>query len=256
MHVWALLQAGLGMLLIFGELVTAIGDIATITSFTQEPYLMGITVQAAMPGVFGDPHLKTWKGQTFDYHGECDLVLAQGKQFGQGIGLDIHIRTTIRNDWSYVSAAALRIGEDILEVHSFGKYYLNGVEGAPIPKEFGGYPFSHKQQKKRPDRFIVYTDYGKVEVRVFKDFVSVGITSPTVEGFGDVVGLMGSFGKGEWLLRDGETITDDPVVFGNEWQVQTDHEHQLFLQDGPVVYPDPCRLPLTTSSDHRRLEEE
>ena len=182
------------------------------------------------------------------------MVLASSKKFAHGLGLDIHLRTTIRDDWSYISAAALRIGDDILEVQSFGKYYLNGVEGAPMPKDFAGFHISHKQQKRRPDRFIVYTNYGKIEIRVFKDFVSVNIAKPTEEGFGDVVGMMGTFQTGTWLLRDGDSTTTDANKFGNEWQVQ-DHEHQLFIQEGSVKWPQACILPDPTKASRRRLAE-
>jgi hypothetical protein len=44
-------------------------------------------------GAQGDPHFKTWRGQHFDFHGECDLVLLHSSEFGSGLGLDIHIRT-------------------------------------------------------------------------------------------------------------------------------------------------------------------
>jgi hypothetical protein len=35
-------------------------------------------------GAQGDPHFKTWQGQHFDFHGECDLVLLQSKEFESG----------------------------------------------------------------------------------------------------------------------------------------------------------------------------
>jgi hypothetical protein len=44
-------------------------------------------------GANGDPHFKTWRGQHFDYHCECDLVLLRSSDFGSGSGLDVHIRT-------------------------------------------------------------------------------------------------------------------------------------------------------------------
>ena len=182
-------------------------------------------------------------------------MLVSSENFANGLGLDIHLRTTIRDDWSYISAAALRIGTDILEVHSYGKYYLNGEENAPLPKTFAGFQFSRRVQKRRPDRFIIFTDQGMMEIRVFHDFVSVHIQDPTAEGFGDSVGLMGGFGTGAWLLRDGETMTRDPNAFGSEWQVRDD-ENQLFVEDGPVKYPEACRLPVAvTEEGRRRLEE-
>lgn len=199
----------------------------------------------------GDPHFKTWTGQRYDYHGECDLVLVSSSSFGNKLGLDIHIRTTIRDDWSFISAAALRIGQDILEVHSYGKYYLNGLENAPIPEQFAGFHFSLKNEKRRPDRFIVRTNHGKIEIRVYGDIVSVHIDKPTVEGFGDSIGLMGAFGSGAWLLRDGVTATEDANKFGSEWQVHAD-ESKLFLQDGPVTHPQLCRLPGEVAKEGRR----
>ena len=48
---------------------------------------------------------------------------------GQGNNLDLHIRTTIRYDYSYIESAAIQIGNDVLEVSSFGSYALNGVKG-------------------------------------------------------------------------------------------------------------------------------
>lgn len=182
------------------------------------------------------------------------MVLASSNNFAKGQGLDIHLRTTIRDNWSFISGAALRIGEDILEVHSFGKYYLNGVEDAPLPPKFGGLPISHKVQKRRPDHFTIYTNPGKVQIRVFHDFVSVNIQDPSPESFGDTVGLMGDFKTGAWLMRDGETMATNPNEFGAEWQVQ-ENESQLFVEEGSVKPPETCRLPDPSKEERRRLEE-
>ena len=48
------------------------------------------------PEMEGDPHVKTWGGRWFDYHGECDLVLLHVPSFHNGKDLNIHVRTTIR----------------------------------------------------------------------------------------------------------------------------------------------------------------
>ena len=219
-----------------------------------------ITVMAVDPGAFGDPHLKTWHGQRFDFHGECDLILVQNHKFDHESGLDLHIRTTIRKEFSFVSAVALRIGENILEVHSFGEYYWNGVQGAELPNEMSGYPLSHKalKVKRSKDRrhiFQVDTGHGAVRFTVFKAYVGAYVANPTKEGFGDSVGLMGNFSSGQWLLRDGETVATDPIAFGNEWQVR-DYEHQLFVDDGPIRFPKSCRLPPSVSHvKRRRLQE-
>ena len=207
-------------------------------------------------GGFGDPHLKTWSGQTYDYHGECDLILCSSDGFANGQGLDIHIRTTIRKNWSFISAAAVRIGNSILEVHSFGKYYVDGVEAAPLNQDFGGFRIAREVGKEgHAHQFHISTDEGKIEVRVFKDFIGVFIRNAKATGFGESVGLMGNYYSSAWLLRDGETMATDPNIFGGEWQVQ-DHEHQLFVEPSTVAYPDKCRLPdVSAQKARRRLEE-
>jgi hypothetical protein len=68
----------------------------------------------------------------FDFHGERDLVLLHSSYFEDGLGLEVHIRTQMRREFSYISSTALRIGADILEVGGKGLYFLNGVAGANI----------------------------------------------------------------------------------------------------------------------------
>lgn len=59
-------------------------------------------------------------------------MLTRSKSFGFGSGLDVHIRTTrVDNnskdlDYSYISAAAVKIGDDILEVNEDGDLIING----------------------------------------------------------------------------------------------------------------------------------
>jgi cysteine-rich repeat protein len=125
-------------------------------------------------GVEGDPHFKTWRGHRFDFHGECDLVLIRSSEFGSGLGLDVHIRTKLRRDMSYISGATIRIGTAILEVESQGIYYLNGVAGAELPSEFSGFAFSHTQPTDKQHAFEVYLgDRERIKVKTYKDFVSV-----------------------------------------------------------------------------------
>ena len=60
--------------------------------------------------------VNTWVGEAFDYHGQCDLVLVKDPDFADGLGLDIQIRTKLIRFWSYIKQAAIRIGDDILEI--------------------------------------------------------------------------------------------------------------------------------------------
>ena len=68
------------------------------------------------PGTGGDPHITTWINEHFEYHGQCDLVLAKDPEFADGLGLEIHIRTKLVRFWSYIKTVAIKIGNDILEV--------------------------------------------------------------------------------------------------------------------------------------------
>lgn len=43
-------------------------------------------------------------------------MLFQNRGFVSGLGLEIHVRTKINTWWSFIETAAIRIGNDILEV--------------------------------------------------------------------------------------------------------------------------------------------
>jgi hypothetical protein len=78
------------------------------------------------------------------------------QDFESALGLDVHIRTKLRRDMSYIFSAVIRIGKDLLEVESQGVYWLNGVLNADLPKEFSGFPFSYTQPTYRQHVFEVY----------------------------------------------------------------------------------------------------
>jgi hypothetical protein len=208
-------------------------------------------------GCNGDPHFKTWRGHHFDFHGECDLVLLHSSDFGAGLGLDVHIRTKLRRDMSYISAAVLRMGTDVLEVESQGVYYLNGVAGAELPDEFSGFAFLHTQPTNKQHVFEVYMGgRERVKLKTYKDFVSVLIEQGQSKNFGDCVGLMGDFGNGRMLARDGNTVLDDPNAFGQEWQV-LDTEPTFFQTLRLPRHPTGCKMPppKQASQLRRRLLE-
>jgi cysteine-rich repeat protein len=208
-------------------------------------------------GCNGDPHFKTWRGKHYDFHGECDLVLLHSPKFGAGLGLDIHIRTKLRRDMSYISAAVLRMGTDTLEVESQGVYYLNGVLGAELPEEFSGFAFSHTQPTDKQHVFeINLGGRERLKVKTYKDFVSVLIDQAQSKHFGDSVGLMGDFRKGHMIARDGKTILDDPNAFGQEWQV-LESETTLFQTLRLPQHPMECTMPppMQASQLRRRLLE-
>jgi hypothetical protein len=164
--------------------------------------------------------------------------------FQQGLGLSVHVHTTIRYDYSYISryvhfeqmerkswhhalilppgftrSAALKIGEDVLQVNSWGDYSLNGVSSAFMPKRLASFELIRTQPSAVKSVFEV--DLGEiesVEICTFKDIVSVEIHHAEESGFNGSVGLTGQYGTGRMLARDGVTIIEDPIMFGQEWQ--------------------------------------
>jgi hypothetical protein len=138
----------------------------------------------------GDPHFKSWRGQHYDFRGECDLVLLHNAEFESGVGLDVHIRTKLRRDMSYISSAVLRIGKDVLEVESQGVYWLNGALNADLPAEFSGFAFSHTQPTDKQHVFEVHLGgRERIKLKTYKDFVSVLIEQGKSEHFLQSVGL-------------------------------------------------------------------
>jgi cysteine-rich repeat protein len=206
---------------------------------------------------YGDPHFKTWSGKHYDFHGVCDLVFLQSKEFESGLDLDVHIRTHKRLDMSYISNAALRIGTDVLEVESKGVYHLNGVAGADLPIEFGGFQFLHTQPTDKQHVFEIHLGgRERIKLKTYKDFVSVSVEQGENKHFAKSVGLMGDFAMGRMFARDGETVLDDEDAFGQEWQV-LDTEDSLFQSLRLPQHPLECDMPtpVQASQLRRRLSE-
>jgi len=211
-------------------------------------------------GGYGDPHLKTWRGRVYDFHGECDLLLTKSRSFGKGLGFEAQIRTTIRDDWSFISSIAVKIGQDVFEVQSGGVHLLNGVEDANLKAStLGGYEVKKHGGKKdngtvKARYLINMREQGVLEVKVYNEFVSVLIRQVLAEDFQDSVGLMGTFEQGELVGRDLSTVFEDVNEFGFEWQVR-DTDSMLFQESRFPQFPAKCTMPAIPSSDHRRLSE-
>ena len=204
----------------------------------------------------GDPHIKTWNGTWYDFHGECDLVFVHAPQ----LDLDLHVRTKIRYDYSYITHAAVRLGDDILEVAGWGDYLLNSVGHADLPATMnnGLYTVTYSKISDKEHVFeIAITDTVSLTLHTFKDWVGVKMSGRSVELFGESVGLMGAFDSGAWLDRDGKTVLEDPNTFGQAWQVQQE-EPKLFVATRAPQHPtEACILPsektASASAGRRRL---
>lgn len=223
------------------------GAITSLT-FTEECTKPG--------GGGGDPHLQLWGREKYSFHGECDLVMVHSEQF-HNKGLDLHIRTTIQDYFSYIERAALRVGSNILEVQN-GSVLLDGVEhvSKDLPLVFGDdenkYTLSEVDLgKKNCNVYQLDLVESSVVFKFYKQFLTISIDGHAVD-FGDSVGLLGDYGSGEKIGRRGQVIRDN-IEFGFEWQVAAD-EPVLFQQArSPQMPYEKCRMPTIARPERRRL---
>lgn len=191
----------------------------------------------------GDPHFKTFSGQKYDFHGECDLVLVKNPDFNNGQGLNIHIRTTRRGFMSYIERAIIQIGEDSLELSNHQSEWLhNGVSFSGDTK-LGG--------------FDVWRFKSALSVRLNNDikakidFITRRNGTPYVRldaGGSDIfkgtLGMIGDWKSGNMVGRDGLTLIEDPIPFAREWQVRP--AERIFQVSRAPQYPDQCLMPERT----------
>ena len=213
---------------------------------------------------------------SFDYHGECDLVMLSSPTFASGSGLSVHIRTT-RVDgrvlsYSYISGAAVGIGNNILEVQQDGTLFVNGkryvavhtgdtnVSNVFLPGEFATYPLTKNMigKKKKITQYVLNltdTNFDGVEDKpkdldaMIKPMTITIHANPRTHmlfvkidcNIEDGIGLLGNPLSGNRLLgRDGVTdMSKDWKIYGEEWQVR-DTEHKLFQELRAPQYPDSC----------------
>jgi len=221
------------------------------------------------PGTGGDPHFKTWHNEHYQYHGQCDLVLAKDATFADELGLDIHIRTKLVRHWSYIKTAAIRIGNDILEIEGSGKgedkevHYWMNYEYQGDLTEFAGFPVTIKADGTKLHKNRIEIDLSskypgqKIVLSTFKEFVKVDFVSPTAETFGNTVGMLGDYKTGKTLARDGSTVLDDFTDLGREWQVLP-FDKKLFRESSAPQFRDLCIEPEDPRGDRarrRRLDE-
>ena len=181
-----------------------------------------------------------------------------------GIDLDIHIRTKMVRYWSYIKTAAIRIGGDILEVEGSipgedglakRHYYINFEYRGELDT-LGGFPvvINPRNNVYTIDLDSAYAGV-KIEIKTFKEFVSVKIIGATNESFGNAVGIIGDFNTGKTLARDGSTVLDDFNDLGLEWQVLPS-DGKLFHEVAQPQFPELCYLPEDPRGERiRRLAE-
>jgi len=216
-------------------------------------------------GGFGDPHFLTWSGDRYEYHGVCDLVLLSNPNFAKSAGMSIHLRTKKTKQWSYISTAVLKMGDETLEVHADNSkkidetYFINGVQGGTENNSILGFPVTIRDNTSVQREFVVSLSGNEEEdvimIKTFRDMVRVDIHRASETNFANSLGLMGSFDlNGEKVGRDNEVTFDDINSYGQEWQVLPGSDNMHFhATEGPQA-PEKCKLP-SASSSRRRLSE-
>ena len=176
---------------------------------------------------------------------------------------DLHARTKIIDDWSLISNAALRIGDDIFEVDNDNSHYFNGVKNVEFPIMLAGkYQVTSVEQNivtKHEEgvditmKQIVYTidlvNQGSISITNFNTMLSIKVDSY----LHDTYGMLGHRTKDGLIGRDGETNVINENEMGAQWQVRDDEPMLFHDVDGVPQYPETCILPRTNSRTSRRL---
>lgn len=212
-------------------------------------------------GSNGDPHFNRWTIKHHDsFHGECDLVLLSSKD------VIIHVRTTIRRDeYSFIELVAMRIGSHIFHIDP-KQFFIDHellTDDAVFPIQLEAEPNNHlglaeihQDVEFGSDiQSITIDKVGKKEykfewgtnstivVKAKGIFMNVKVDGGYGD-FGKSVGLMGKYGSGKMLDRQGNPMDEnDFIEFGMEWQVRDD-DPRLFMTDRPPQWPEEkCRMP-------------
>lgn len=190
------------------------------------------------------------------------MVVMHSENF-HGVGLDMHVRTTIQNFFSYIEAAAVKVGNDIVELAN-GSVKLNGVDHSDedLPLVFGEGDtkysvYMHKKETtdegtvKRRTYRLKLDDDTAIEFRFYKKFNSFKILGHI--DFHDSVGLMGQYPTGAMLSRGGK-VMDDFEQFSFEWQVSPQDPVLFSDARAPQLPNEKCRMPNQSHTSRRRLK--
>ena len=191
------------------------------------------------------------------------MVLVHSDHVNDDKVLDVHIRTVIREWWSQIDSAAIRVGDVTLQV-DFDKMFLNGNElaEADLPFTTEEFTISHHegaaitQAIRGQDKNVLKTyavtlnDKSVVTFKILGEFINVEIQGHSAD-FARATGLMGDFALGKPFDRNGERM-HDLEEFCFEWQVNPAVDPTLFLETkGPQLPNERCRMPEVAKSSRR-----
>ena len=215
-------------------------------------------------GAGGDPHFKLFSGLSFDFHGHCDLLLLD-TTLADGAHLVIHVRSSpFKKIFSYISEAAVRIGDHVLTIGSGGQHAIDGVPqvvgktGALVVDESHQYPIQSSKAHNKPRHvYKIHLGNGphgkqEIDIREYKNWITVTILHPSASNLERSKGLLGRFPDGALLGKDGKTIHTSYDDFGQDWQVPPSDS---LLGPGPFLDSSCAPLEALKNRRHRRLEE-
>ena len=167
-------------------------------------------------------------------------------EFASELGITVHVRTTRVDNpyiaYSYISSAAVKIGNVVLKVSEDGELFVRGNKvSAGEVSSLAGYPLT-KSFKGIDKRVVVYSldlrDGNSIEIRAN---TKIGMVYVDIDGhFDDSEGLVGSPQQDGLFSRDGTMdLSGYWNTYGEEWQVKNT-EPKLFRVNCAPQHPEGC----------------
>lgn len=194
----------------------------------------------------GDPHFIGFNQNLVTFQGECTLILLESTQAtSSGEDVTIHVRTTRKFDFSYISGVAMKIGDEVIEVKPNGDLLMNGISmNISENMTMSGLPFTIIKEEKGTKKMIVAYSFDIGQGRVIDVQANKKRSMMFVRTKGnfpmETQGLLGSPSKTEMVSRDGVKLSDiDAKIYGESWQVR-DTDIQLFQESVAPQFPQKC----------------
>lgn len=177
--------------------------------------------------------------------------------------MDIHTRTLMIDNWSLISNAAIRIGDDTLEVVNDGTFFFNGMQNTDLPVIMSGrFEVTSTQtvvegstesgEVTKDIDHVFKINLGNdddITVSIWKTMISVKVNAYLK----NAEGMLGNHGKVGLIGRDRQTVHESANEMGLAWQVR-DNESMLFADARVPQFPQECILP-SVQGRRRRLRE-
>merc|ERR1712003_292992 len=190
---------------------------------------------------------------------------------GNGLGMDIHIRSTRTRQWSYISRAVVKIGSETFELSTTRdrddvtiEYFINGISGkngnlleediVKLPNTISGFEIQYRSVNSQQKEYKIDLGDGEIlSLFVWKYMIRIDLQGCKAKNFASSVGLMGTFTNSHKVGRDNSTIFENLNEFGQEWQVLPEEGNLFQTLEGPQA-PSKCELP-SKSQLRRRLAQ-